>query len=174
VLSRSRQYKVGVWMALGIWIAATFGYALSGQSPNGSLFVFATYLPLVFALGSILLSPQRLLMVLTGILLGVAAFPLLQPEMKSPTLVSVLGTLISLGVLTLVAQYYRDANERDRMRELSAANSELKMLRKFLEQRVDELNRAHETLQQTQTLLLTVIDQIPAFFWFRKAGACAL
>ncbi len=168
--SRTRYYQVGAGAALGIWIVATFGYALSGQSTNGALFVLATFLPLVFSLGSILLAPRPLLMVVAGIILGVAVMPLLQPDLRVQSLGTVFGVLTSLGILTLVAQYYRAANERDRLKELSAANAEQNMLRKFLEQRVDELNRAYETLQKTQTLLLAVIDQAPVGLLISEGG----
>lgn len=169
-LSRTRYYSYGAGAALGIWITATLGYALSGQSPNGTLFVLVTFLPLTFALGGILLPPRRLVVAVAGVLLGVAVFPLLQPELRTQTFMTAFGTLASLGTLTLVAQYYRAANERDRMHELSAANAELKMMRKFLEQRVDEVNQAHESLQKTQSLLLTVIEQVPAGLLVSEGG----
>ncbi|MEJ5226215.1 MAG: PAS domain S-box protein, partial [Anaerolineales bacterium] len=169
-LSRTRYYKAGAGAALGIWIVATFAYALSGQSANGSLFVLATFLPLVFSLGSILLPPRTLLLVVVGNLLGVLVVPLVQSNLRAQSVVTVFGVLISLGILTLVAQYYRAANERDRLRELSAANAEQEMLRKFLEQRVDELNQAYETLQKTQTLLLAVIEQAPVGLIISEGG----
>lgn len=168
--TRSRLFNYGSIIALGAWIATSFGYALSGQSPNGTLFVLATFLPLALVLASILLPPRQLALVIGGILAGVAVFPLLQPDLSRVTFITVIGVLTSLGVLLSVAQYYRSANERDRLQELSAANNELEMLKKFLEQRVDELNHAQENLQKTQTLLLTVIEQVPAGLLVTEGG----
>jgi len=161
-LSRTKYYAVGASIALGIWVVATFGYALSGQSTNGPVFVLVTFTPLVFALGSILLKSRSLLIFVATILCGVLLMPIILPELTAErSFLTAIGVLASLGGLTMVAQYYRNIIERDRLKEISDTNSELELLQKYLEQRVDELNSAQETLQKTQTLLLTVIEQIP-------------
>lgn len=170
VFSRTRHYVWGAGISLGIWIAATFGYALSEAHPNGTPFVFLSFMPLIFVLGGILLRPRHLACVVGLVLAGMIIFPIIQPRLDNRSFFTSYGVLVSLGILTVMSRYYRDMTEHERLRELSAANSELEMLRKFLEQRVDELNRAQETLKKTQALLMTVIDQVPAGLLVSEGG----
>jgi len=136
ILSRTRYYRIGIGLDLTTWTAVTFGYALSGQTTNGPLFTYATFIPLIFALGAAWLSLRGLTILVTVNLGGVLLSPLIDPAMVGHSFNLVAGVLTCLAGLLLVTQKYRDLVERERSANLRQAAEEVRQLNAELEQRV--------------------------------------
>jgi PAS domain S-box-containing protein len=126
-LSRSRHYRIGVWMALAAWTVITFGYALSGNTTNGSLFAFAIFLPLVLTFGAAWLDLHSLMIFLGLIVTGYLLSPYIDPAlMRNRQFYLLFGILTSQGVLLLVTQNYRDLVELERSERLRMSEARLR------------------------------------------------
>jgi len=126
ILSRSRHYRIGVWTALGAWTVITFGYALSGNTTNGSLFAFAIFLPLVFTFGAAWLNLRSLMIFLGLIITGYLLSPFIDPALRNRQFYLLFGILTSQGALLMVTQNYRDLVERERLERLRISEARLR------------------------------------------------
>ena len=112
-LSRTKYYGVGGALAISIWLVITFAYALSGSTANGPLFALVTFLPLVFALSTALLSYQYQTLLVVSSLIFCFLMPVFEPGITANrSFNSSVGVLICLGGLTLVNQSYRNKIEQ--------------------------------------------------------------
>lgn len=125
-LSRSPHYRIGVWLALGIWTVVTFGYALSGNTTNGPLFTFSVFLPLVLAFGAAWLDLKNLSIFLGVVIIGYLLSPRIEPTIVGRQFYLLLGILTCFGLLLLVTQNYRDLVERERLETLRMSEARLR------------------------------------------------
>ena len=128
ILSRSQYYRIGVWIALGIWTVVTFGYALSGNTTNGPLFAFSVFLPLVLAFGAAWLDLKNLSVFLGIVIIGYLLSPRIEPAIAGRQFYLLFGILICLGLLLLVTQNYRDLVEQERLETIRGSEARLRTL----------------------------------------------
>ncbi|HSG42799.1 MAG TPA: ATP-binding protein [Anaerolineales bacterium] len=126
ILSRSRHYRVGIWLVIGLYSTVTFGYALSGSTTNGPLIAFALFLPLVLTFGAAWLELRNLAIFLGLILIGYLLSPRLEPSLSGPQFLLLFGILTAQSILLLVTQNYRDLIESDRTKVLRLSESRLR------------------------------------------------
>ena len=126
ILSRSRHYRFGIWIVIGLYSIVTFGYALSGSTTNGPLIAFAIFLPLVLTFGAAWLDLRNLAIFLGLILIGYLLSPRLEPNLSGPQYLLLFGILTAQSVLLLVTQNYRDRVERDRTKVLILSENRLR------------------------------------------------
>lgn len=158
-LSRTRLYRVGIFLALFAWTIGSFLYALWGQNP---IFALLCSLPGAFAFASGLLSDKKLLAYFIFTLLVCALLPLFAPVLRTSAYISFWGALVSVAALLFLNQNYRSQLEKDRLESLAQAREESQLLQHFLEKQVQELHRAQSNLQKTQALLVSMVEHMPA------------
>jgi Skp family chaperone for outer membrane proteins len=145
--SRTHSYQVASWMLTIIFIVS--GYSMLAILPlkdAGPTFLAQVVLGLV--IGSALLTVQSLSLVVvlsTACWIVVASF---LPAADRPDFFAPAASSTIAGILLAVFSGVRNLIERDRLRELAAANRELRAIQNTLEERVAERTALSEAARQ--------------------------
>ncbi|MCS6909008.1 MAG: GAF domain-containing protein [Anaerolineales bacterium] len=138
LLSRSRYFRLGVWLLIIILVAG--GFSLAQSDPSRASFALFRFVPLAFVVTNIFLNFTGAAIVMALTVAALLMLPLwLDVTPREAT--SLAGALGAFGTLLLIAAGFRNKLERDRLAELSAANEKLRTLGALLEQRVAERTR---------------------------------
>ena len=134
ILDRTRNYRLG--MSLLVWGFGAVGFFIIGAgSDDPSSALLLGLLP-AYILASILLPLWELITLLVISMVILTTFDI--PGISGGMLGTLLGNLITTGILLVTGVVFRNSLERQRLNELDVANQELKLAQMTLEQRVEE------------------------------------
>ncbi len=150
-LSRSRYYVWGGWLMAGSVVIAGYATALIG---GGSSTILYSFIPLAFVLGSILLTPLALFILVVVTVSGL----FIMPASVGIDVATLAGVFMALGAMSLISVVFRNSIERDRLSEVRSANESLIQLQGELEQRVTERTRALTVSTEVSRRLSTILD----------------
>ncbi len=139
LLSRSRWYQSGAYLAALVLSALPFALALTRQDfdPQRIPGIFG-WLILGLLLGSIFLNWKGVLFLAAANSVALAVFPRIVPQVDFRMVFPPLSVQLVAGALVLVAIYQRNQLERDRRADLEAKNLELEGLQRNLEANVED------------------------------------
>jgi PAS domain S-box-containing protein len=150
-LSRTPRYQQAALIATGLVIAAIFASAATSSNTTTSVTNVFHYFALAGFFGALTLTFRKMLAVMVVSIGVFLFFPLLFPARLTPAdNTNIVTTLIFLvmmyGVITIFVRY-RDSLEQDRQAQLTIA--------------LQKAETANTALAQSQTLLRSVIDNLP-------------
>jgi GAF domain-containing protein len=163
VLSRGRFYSIGSYFfSYGITSLAFFSLYFGTASSFDSAITSIAHVSLIIA--SILLSLRSfsLLVLLSTIATFTARSYSHTPITAEDSFFRVAGVFLSIGIILIGANIFRDWVERDRLKEAQNVTSELEEIKVNLEQRVEErtteLAAANQQTSRRATQLQTITE----------------
>ncbi len=133
-LIRSRNYRFGI--SFQIWGLGAVGFfAIGFGSENPATALQASLLP-AYILASLLLPLWEMVTLVAVSIVIIGLFDM--PGMTVAQIGSLVGIVLTTGVLLAISAAFRNALERQRLTELDQVNEELRQIQATLEQRVEE------------------------------------
>jgi len=172
ITSRLPRYVWGSIILVSSLSLSGFANILSG-SDDPATAIYTTIL-VALVIGSALLPVWGNVAQFVGSVLGILVLPIVYPAYTFSDAGDTLVVVVSIGILLIVAQIFRNSLESMRLEEVQTANQELRELGSTLEQRVAartkdleivaEVGTATATILQSERLLQEVVDLTKARF----------
>lgn len=157
LLSRFPRFVWGSVLLISSLSLSGIANVLSGtDDPSSALY---STIPIALAIGSALLPVWGNVTQYILSVVGIIALPLVSSTYTFNQAGTNLALIVTLGILLIVVQIFRNDIERDRLAEVQTINKELRVLSTNLESRVTDRTKALATSTEVSRRLSTILDR---------------
>jgi len=156
IVSRQSRFTWGGAILVISLSLSGFANVLAGSDdPSSALYVT---IPVAFVIGSALLPVSVNVAQFVGALIGIFLLPVLDPRYTFQNAGTNSALIVTLGVLVIVVQVFRNNVEKARLANAQEINKELRDLSANLEQRVSERTKALSTVAEVSAAASTILE----------------